>query len=154
MRFVRYDSMSQFAKELIEIAELSGDNDAYCAIAICNYDVASQLLQELAKNEQKFKHIDLSAPEICGYLKEYAVMMTERGIYCERMYKPNGTKLRFRGCTVPVYVHGECSGDIESLVNTDAVCFNIFPAGKEYAPEKQEDFEPSVYEVSYHVHLV
>ena len=84
MRFIDFDSMSDFTEKLIQVSVASGDKNRYCGVAVCNYEVATGLLEELAKRSQKFRHIDLSAPEVSGYLKEYAIMVTEKGIYCEK----------------------------------------------------------------------
>lgn len=78
MRFIDFDSMSDFAEKLIQASVSSGDKNRYCGVAVCNYEVATGLLEELAKRSQKFRHIDLSAPEVSGYLKEYAIMVTEK----------------------------------------------------------------------------
>lgn len=146
MRFIDFDSMSDFTEKLIQVSVSSGDENRYCGVAICDYEVATKLLEELAKRSQKFRHIDLSAPEVSGYLKEYAIMVTEKGIYCEKMYKPNNMCLKFRGCTIPVYVHGECSDEIENLVNKDSFVFNIIPEKYKNKSEKQPDnTAPPVY---------
>lgn len=146
MRFIDFDSMSDFAKKLIRVSKSNGDDNSYCGIAICNYEVATQLLEELAKCDQKFRHIDLSAPEVSGYLKEYAIMVTEKGIYCEKIYKSNKRYIKFKGCSVPVYVHGESSKEIESIVNADSFVFNIAPKKHENEKDSKDDIVSPVYE--------
>ena len=128
MRFIDFDSMSDFAEKLIQASVSSGDKNRYCGVAVCNYEVATGLLEELAKRSQKFRHIDLSAPEVSGYLKEYAIMVTEKGIYCEKMY-----------------VHGECFDEIENLVNKDSFAFNIIPKEYKKAEKQPDNTAPSVY---------
>lgn len=145
MRFIDFDSMPDFAEKLIQASVSSGDKNRYCGVAVCNYEVATGLLEELARRSQKFRHIDLSAPEVSGYLKEYAIMVTEKGIYCEKMYKPNNMRLNFRGCTIPVYVHGECFDEIENLVNKDSFAFNIIPKEYKKAEKQPDNTAPSVY---------
>ena len=37
MRFIDFDSMSDFAKNLIRVSKSNGDDNSYCGIAVCNY---------------------------------------------------------------------------------------------------------------------
>ena len=44
MRFIDFDSMSDFAEKLIQASVSSGDKNRYCGVAVCNYAVATGLL--------------------------------------------------------------------------------------------------------------
>ena len=138
MGFRSFSSTTQLAKELISSAKEKVTDGRYCSVAICKYETAADLIAKLAECGQRLRMIDLVAPELNGYLKEYAIMVTEKGIYCEKVFKRNNRRIRFKGCSIPVYVSGECCwDDISDVAGEDCIIFSI-AEGKPIADKKAD----------------
>lgn len=121
-RFV-FDDISELAGKMIEHCD---DNDECFSVnAVCHFELAAELTEELIKQGCKIYWIDIHDINCFGYSYEFIVNLIDNHILVEPAYKYNMDKDREDGYVMlggdVVYIHEDCNSKLLKFIDTHDV---------------------------------